>query len=817
MNTPRSLLVATLFALSALATPAIAALFESPIARANREANARMWAAARDEHARQITKFNEQITAARAQFWATYPDKPGAAEAAARFADLLREKDIYFSNVVLSNGVSDFGGVGVLLDGQIRQSAGPEFEAWVNAVKLRIGTLLSNGADPLGWVARLQHGPEMAPTEYKRYSLERDWWEFDQVGRIPAQFDTPETYGAYLYYRFKFAALPKDDPRGERAEEMASATYARFVEVMGKQLVHDAARKIMAAPKTDYGRLVVTVARPVKLGPSGMVEQPVPVLEQLVERLTKPGRPVNTSVRRTSEVEDNTVPLPNEVIGVFANPLSALEILVTRDDDRRYLLLQLAAHHRLRSANVTGTKTDWDAAEILYRRLALAFGEKEMLEASRLVRMATKRLTDLAVMDPKAIGATRGTPLNSIEDILARKNPRGYLRAALIAREALDAPAAVDAAYQKLVSENGEAALLETARKRAAKPGNGGPNLTSASEIGTLMEWLRHPPVEAPVGPLADYPDYLEWKGFAAGAKVSYTERVWQRGRMGDQLVAGGPIYRYAYQLQSINDEGAKLWFTEINYGNYGQPRPGHDSELSYPAKFNLPLDGRTYESRASIERSLAPQSSEDIVWPSPARIESGAEIVEIAGRKVATRWQSVSHTYKPGSVDQGVKLMVKVWTSDAVPRGLVRRIEERVFPPQHYRYPLGARFVKETFVDTLEGNRAGVPPPDPTLPVAPAYAPNPAAAPPPPAPAVSLADFSSRIAPLTTRARQVRNDLGRVRGMPPPEIVAARERMDRLFDEAAMARGRGANDVDLKLKELDATIAVLEKFLKLR
>lgn len=53
-----------------------------------------MWAQAKADHAAQIETFNGQIAAARARFWATYPDKPGAVDAATRFAGMLRDKDL---------------------------------------------------------------------------------------------------------------------------------------------------------------------------------------------------------------------------------------------------------------------------------------------------------------------------------------------------------------------------------------------------------------------------------------------------------------------------------------------------------------------------------------------------------------------------------------------------------------------------------------------------------------------------------------------------------------------------------------------------
>ena len=58
------------------------------------------------------------------------------------------------------------------------------------------------------------------------------------------------------------------------------------------------------------------------------------------------------------------------------------------------------------------------------------------------MRTAKKAYVEGIVMDPAAIGSKRAVPFNAIEDILARDNPRGYLRAAVAFSRSLDSSAA---------------------------------------------------------------------------------------------------------------------------------------------------------------------------------------------------------------------------------------------------------------------------------------------------------------------------------------------------------------------------------------
>ena len=204
--------------------------------------------------------------------------------------------------------------------------------------------------------------------EYRAYVMERDWAEFDAVGRVPAGYEEPENYAAMLYFRF--GRIPAPDA----FNEMSSMT-----KLLGQDVVVRAAQHVRAAPKTAAGTLVITVREPVKTGPGG------------------------------SKLPDDSVPAPENVIGSFGGPLSAFEALATRGDDRRYLLGLLAER---KPAPLNGSRHigKWEYARQGYDRYMNAFGAPEVLEVSHAVRVAVKRMTDGLVMDPKAIGATRMPP-----------------------------------------------------------------------------------------------------------------------------------------------------------------------------------------------------------------------------------------------------------------------------------------------------------------------------------------------------------------------------------------------------------------------
>jgi hypothetical protein len=121
MNTPGTPGSAMLIAAFAFAPSVFGALFPSPREQASRDSWGQMWAEARQQHREFIQVFNQHIAEARDRFWATYPDKPGSAEATAKFSDLLRQKDVYLMSVAVGGIFANLGGVGVEMDGGIRR------------------------------------------------------------------------------------------------------------------------------------------------------------------------------------------------------------------------------------------------------------------------------------------------------------------------------------------------------------------------------------------------------------------------------------------------------------------------------------------------------------------------------------------------------------------------------------------------------------------------------------------------------------------------------------------------------------------------
>jgi len=807
MNTTK-IVAAMLVALFSFVASAFAGPFETPSEQAQRESSARMWAGARDQLSQQIAEFNQQIAAARAKFWETYPDKPGSAEAQQRFWDLLREKDRYCLAVALGGRLVD-AGVGELPDGGIRQVATPEFEDLVKVAtdRFRAGDMLQMGSQFFNAI-------NCCPTEYRAYRIERDWWEFDSVNRLPSNCDTPEEYGACLYLRW-----------GQVSSDQAGAMYEAMVELLGKQLVYDAAKQVMAAPKTESGRLVVKVPEPWKIGLGG------------------------------SKVADDTVPMPDGVIGVYSVPLTALEILATKDDDRRYLLYVLKGRW-VREKRQLAT-TQWAFASAMYDRLKIAFGEKELLEAGRAVRTAKKRMTSGGVMNPEAIGATRSEPFETLADILARNNPVGYVRMALIFNQTYQNPAAVDAVYKKFVSENGEDKVLNAAKKMAAAQ----PNLLYSPELETLkkvMDGSLTFDKPKPTGPLLDFPEFVAWKKFKPGAKVSYATRYWKQDQLSYQMpVRSNRLipemqHHQAYQLQSINDNQALLWFTQTGYDRYGNRKPAGDSEIGYPAKYTPPARERP-PPNAPVPTSNAG------LWAkrTSAPVESGEETVEINGKRIATRWQSASYSFD----GDNCTLIVKVWTSDDVPTGLIRKVEDKSCPSGPGN-PYGVRFVSETFLESFDGFTPATP--DSSKPVAAAYAPQPAPAsnpgtttvaapvpatkppsanrpaqptpvpprqsppqtpprvavpaglPPETAAQVALVQRFTEAGARANKAKVQLSQLEKRQGVQlPAEVTAARTRMDSELTAATAAyQKQNATEAERALTSVESSLAVIEKYL---
>jgi hypothetical protein len=312
-----------------------------------------------------------------------------------------------------------------------------------------------------------------------------------------------------------------------------------------------------------------------------------------------------------------------------------------------------------RNAHPPPGLTKWVVARNTADGLIHAFGRDDVLDASRKVRLSTKRLITGSIIDQQTIGATRNELWPAFEDILARKNPRGYVRAMVAFQQNVQSPGSVDvdAAYAKLTAAQNEELMLAAAKKMAlAKP-----NLDSPREIDALLENVRNPQVaEAPAEVMVDFPKYLAWKKFPAGTKVTYVSRGLDIIRLGsEELMASRPSLRATHTMDAIDDQQAHVWIGEIVYDSpTGTAHPPHETEMLYPAKV-------AQSPRAAARQ---PASRRPAASGVPESTASGEETLQIGGRAIATHWEEVTRELPTR------KEVTKTWTSDEIPTGLVRQ-----------------------------------------------------------------------------------------------------------------------------------------------
>jgi hypothetical protein len=264
-------------------------------------------------------------------------------------------------------------------------------------------------------------------------------------GVVPAAFNTKEKYGVYLYIRM-----------GRVSDTEASSIYAGMVKTLGKDVVEAAAEKVRTAEKKPNDDLVTHVNEPYKVGPDGR------------------------------KVEDYDAPVPPGVIGVYTNQLVAMEMLATGDSDSHYLLYLLKSQFQTNRRFLPQDADKWTYAKNSYDGLTRAFGQAQVEAAAHVVHTATKRLLTGSIMNQQALGATRNEPFEAFEDILARKDPRRYVRAAIAFKENLYAPASVDVetGYRQLISGSDETKVLAAARTMVA----GKPHFLYRDELDQLKK-----------------------------------------------------------------------------------------------------------------------------------------------------------------------------------------------------------------------------------------------------------------------------------------------------------------------------------------
>jgi hypothetical protein len=315
--------------------------------------------------------------------------------------------------------------------------------------------------------------------------------------------------------------------------------------------------------------------------------------------------------------------------------------------------------------------------------------------------VAPKRLYSGGVMNVNDLGVKRTEPIEALEDLLVLKDPRGYVKAALIFSKDLDAPAAVDAAYKTYVAAKGEQAVLDAARRRAANK----PQLTYKPELEFIDAEMTTPTVAQTQGPEKDFPQYLAWKKFAPGSSASYINRNLGQTSLKRDLEGGGQVgIRSRYLLRALTPDRADLFLTEIAYDPppASTAHPPRDTEMAYPARVAATPSART-------------------VATAPTPLQSGDETLMIGAKRIATHWQAEQ---MPGAEQQalaGCGPMIRTtWRSDEVPGGLVREVTDQMC--RDNRYPTNGdailRKVRETLLESFDtsGPTTGPRPIQPTV-----------------------------------------------------------------------------------------------------
>jgi hypothetical protein len=434
-------------------------------------------------------------------------------------------------------------------------------------------------------------------------------------------------------------------------------------------------------------------------------------------------------------------------------------------------------------------------------------------------------------MNPEAFHATRAEPLDAFTDILARKEPRGYVKAAILFLQKPDDPATLDpqkldTAYQQLVSSSGgENAVLEAAQRMAADK----PHFVSAYEIGAIKRLIGAPPApQAPLEAMIDCPQYLAWKKAKPGAKFTLAAKLWtndpRRGPGGgDHPGITLPRFTHTWTLRSIDDVGVHLWFTEQVFDSRGTPHPAHDREEGFPPQMYPPRNPQPIGAKyRNTWVQLGPPTA------------SGEETLVIAGRSIATKWTSSTGT------DGQTKVTIKIWTNDQIPDGLIRITEDATFPPDrgvfHSIHEVALQSI-EGFDFAPVGNAA-----DPRHQPAPAAdslppgqpnadgRPQPPAQTPQPKPDLTAAQKAALDADAAQRARMQRYtqimgrasmaqqqlNLASPKGELPADVRDARDHLNNQIQDVvrALSKHDGGVQLESKLNTLEASAAVIEKYL---
>lgn len=654
---------------------------------------------------REVDKLNALIASARSRFWKTFPNGPGFEAAQMAFLDALWQKDIYYLQFSLMEGVNGrvpklmnfidmMGGGNTLVDlmnggeaykkfptnvdGGIRPYAFPLFVAWVDALRRAEGRETDGAMATPAIMARvLPSTIEDKSNWRKAYEDARNWAEFMSSGLDISKYATPQVY---LLRQMEAdvclmltAAKPADLPEPTAA---ALDLYNLFVKMFGEKEVLAAAGKVLHTPKNSVGGLAKRAD--VAIGTYHLAPHPSPYLLFLTE--------------------------------------------VTKSSPRNYAISLCIDQYGVKGVYA---KEKWANAFSVYNQLIAKYGEANVLSASARLKDVPKDSEGRLKGDPKYSGllywfqTLLKDPKAALPDALPHFRASSYDPRWLgkkvevrgtVSRVDLDKSGSPRYAtiYFKESRADGimgfspHADMLQSSYGEdfsglVGKPieiygevnqwrEGAGVRITDRDQVKVLEastalggdftesrpDWLT---AAKPAAALVDNPKYLAWKKFPPGTKVTYVDRLLSEYQPGTNQYTRNKISRSTGQLVTIDDKRAVIKWNSTVWNMQGGTS-NSERELIYQAKEPPGQSG------------------------APAANESGQETLEISGKKIATHWET-SFGILAGTFAQPDKQkFVKTWTSDEVPGGLVLKNQ------QDYREILQGqtyRSITQTILETVE------------------------------------------------------------------------------------------------------------------
>jgi hypothetical protein len=647
---------------------------------------------------REVDKLNALIASARSRYWKTFPNGPGAAQAEMAFMDALLQKDIYYLQFSLMEGVNGrvpklmnfidmMGGGNTLLDvmsggdaykkfptnvdGEIRPYAFPLFVAWVDALRKAEGRETDgNMATPLILLSAIHDKSNWR----KAYEDARNWAEFMSSGLDTSKYATPQVY---LLRQMEAdlclvlaGAKPADLPEPTAA---ALDQYNLFVKMFGEKEVLAAAGKVLHTPKNSMGGLAKRAD--VAIGPYFMPPHPSPYLLFLTEVTNASPRNYAISLCIDAyglprvfyrEKWADAFSVYNQVVAKYgeANVMAAATRVKAAPKD---------SEGRLKGDPQYNRQTYWFDTLIKNPKATLPGAVPHFRAGS---------------YDPRWLGKTvevRGTV--SRVDLDQSGSPK-YATIHFKESGAVMGFSPHSDMLQEMYGQNFSALVGKVVEVYGeVNPWRGGSGVRivdrdqvkvlDASAIGpdfkdSRPDWLT---AAKPAEALVDNPQYLAWKKFPPGTTVAYVDRILSEYQPNTNQYTRSKTGRTSLRLDSIDEKQAVLTVNSTVFQMNGRTSSS-ERQISYQAK--------------------QPSGQSGAAKPN----ESGQETLEISGKKIATHWEK-SFGILTGTFAQPDKQrFVKTWTSDDVPGGLVLKSQ------QDYREVLQGqiyRSITQTVLETVE------------------------------------------------------------------------------------------------------------------